>query len=97
MVTVNGGLCEASRRPAIGEAGTDGREAELCEKHTGRYSGQTAALLPGQRGRGSVQYGDLNWNFLSLEELRPSGLFNSDSVSTKRFAPTAGSIFLKIL
>lgn len=74
-----------------------GREAELCEKHTGRYSGQTAALLSGQRGRGSVQYGDLNWNFLSLEELRPSSLFNSDSVSTKRFAPTAGSIFLKIL
>lgn len=25
VVTVNGGLCEASRPPAIGEAGTDGR------------------------------------------------------------------------
>lgn len=94
MVTVNGGLCEASRRAAIGEAGTDGRE--LCEKHTGRYSGWTTALRSGQRGRGSVQYGDLNWNFLSLEELRPS-LFSSDSVSTTRFAPTAGSVFLKRL
>lgn len=76
---------------------TGGRAAEPCEKHTGRYSGWTTALRSGQRGRGSVQYGGLNWNFLSLEELRPSSLFSSDSVSTNRFAPTAGSSFLKRL